>query len=438
MRSKRLILAFTLCGVLMCSMCLNSCSGNDLDDTKDTENSQESTAVEVMEATTGTIQNEYTYSGSVRPVEEVNVVGMVAGLVESVNVSVGDQVEEDQVLCQLDTEDIENNLNLLNAQLEVAKAGVRSAQTGVELVDGASMQVQLVSAKAGMDQAKLSYDNLKTTYENTLQLYEAGVVSKNDLDQAELGLKNAEIAYEQAKQSYELMSNQMISENLRQAQDGLATAQANQKSVEAQIASAEKSLDDATIKSPISGTVTSCTVTEGGLYSQSAGPAFVISDTSKVDILVGVTEEIINEIQVGDTATVKVAAVSDENFEATVEEVSPAAGQTGTYQVKLVLENSDGKLKSGMFGEVKFISQRSEGAIVLPRDAVLSADGEYYVFVEENGKAKKITVTLGIDSGEQVEIVEGLSEGSRVIIKGQSFLNDGDLVTVSGTDAKGE
>ena len=391
-------------------------------------------SVEVMPAKLGEIQSEFLYSGKVKPVEEANVVSTVGGTVQEVYYQVGDHVDKDATLFQVGTEDIENNLEVLNAQLAAAQASVKSAQTSLELVNGATMQSQIQSAKAGLAQAEIAYNDMKTTYENNKQLYEAGIISKSDMDQTETGLKNAEIAYNQAKESYDLIANQMPAENLRKAQDGLAAAQANEKAVRAQMASAEKTLRDATVKSPISGVVTACNVTAGTMYSSAAGAAFTVSDTSRVYIDVNVSEELINRIAVGQSVDVKVSAVSDTPFTGKIDRINPAAGQTGTYNVKIVLDNADGQLKSGMFGEVHFVNERHENVIVLPRDAVLTSDDQSYVFVNEEGVARKVEVTTGIDTGEQVEVTTGLAENSSVVIKGQSFLTDGDVIEASDSE----
>lgn len=394
----------------------------------------ETVSVEVTPARRGDIQSEFLYSGKVKPVEEANVVSTVGGTVQEVYYQVGDHVDRDAALFQIGTEDIENNLEVLKAQLAAAQASVKSAQTSLELVNGASMQTQIQSAKSGLEQAEIAYNDMKTTYANNKQLYEAGIISKSDMDQTETGLKNAEIAYNQAKESYDLIANQMPAENLRKAQDGLAAAQANERAVQAQMASAEKSLRDATVKSPIAGVVTACNVTAGTLYSSAAGAAYTISDTSRVYIDVNVSEELINRISVGQSVDVKVSAVSDTPLTGKIDRINPAAGQTGTYNVKIVLDNADGRLKSGMFGEVHFVKERHEDVIVLPRDAVLTSDEQTYVFVNEDGIAKKVAITTGIDTGEQVEVTAGLEENSSVVVKGQSFLADGDAIEASDSE----
>ena len=422
-----------ICTALALAVLFCGCSGGGAP-AQSEPGQKEAVAVEVTPAKLGDIQSEYLFSGKVKPVEEANVVSTVAGTVQDVHYQVGDRVEKDAVLFQMGTEDIENSLNVLKAQLAAAQASVKSAQTSMELVNGASMQSQIDSAKAGLDKAELAYNDMKTTYNNNKQLYEAGVISKSDMDQTETGMKNAEIAYNQAKDGYDLVANRMPAENLRKAQDGLAAAQANQKAVEAQMAGAEKSLRDAAVKSPIAGVVTGCNLTAGTIYSSAAGAAFTISDTSRVYIDVNVSEELINRISVGQSVSAKVSAVSETPLTGKIDRINPGAGQTGTYNVKLVLDNADGQLKSGMFGEVHFVKEKHEDVIVLPRDAVIASGDKQYVFVNEGGVAKRVEVSTGIDTGEQVEVTAGLEENSSVIVKGQSFLSDGDAVNVASPE----
>ena len=427
--------------MILCVMLpLGSCGtpNEESQNTATEEETPQARAVEVEKTAKGDIQTVLDYSGTVMAYEMATVMGTMAGEVESVEFDVGDQVNAGDVLFRLDPSDVQSNVDVLEAQLEAVKAQVRSAQTAVELVNGASMQVQILNAESGLQQAKLAYENMQTSYSNSQKLYEAGVISKTDMDQAETGLENARIAYEQAQKSYDLMVNQMPEENLRQAQDALAAAQASQKATEAQLKTAKDALEDTAVTSPISGTVTLCGVSAGTLYSQSAGPAFIISDMTEVLFTVNVSEQIINSIQPGQQVPVLVSSVSAEPLEGTVKTVNPSAGQTGMYQIEIVLANSDGALKPGMFGKVSFVRERSEDTYVLPRSAVLSDGEEDYIFVEENGIARRVSIVTGIDNGESIEAVSGVEEGMNLIVTGQEFLEDGDAVTVTTPAEKEE
>ena len=131
-----------------------------------------------------------------------------------------------------------------------------------------ALSVYSASSEMAEEQFKVSYENLYRDVEqmcirdSNKRLYEAGILSKTEMDQIEMGLKQAEIANTQAQEALSLITEKMPEENKRQASDGLKAAQAQKDAVEAQIVSAQKSLEDASVTSPISGTVSACTVTE--------------------------------------------------------------------------------------------------------------------------------------------------------------------------------
>ena len=393
------------------------------------------TAVETQTATAEEIGNDSTYSGTVAPNETVSVFSQVSGMVAQVNYDVGDQVEKGDVLFQMDTESIRNNIAQLQASYESALANVKVAQTSLDTVNGAQTQIQIESLKTALDNAQMALDTAKTTYENTKVLFEQGFVSQTDMTAAEDAYKNAQNAYDQAKSSYDLTSGQMIEENTQKAQASLEAAQAQANAVQAQIASAQKSLRDATVTSPISGVVTACNVTAGTLMSSAQAP-FTIEDTSVMKVDINVSEETVNQIALGDTVSVKVDASAGEDMTGTVTLIHPASNAAGMYSVEISLDNAAGDLKTGMFAEVSLIKEEGGDAIVLPRDAILTTGDENYVYIEEDGKAVRTPVTLGIDTGTQVQVLTGLTEGDAVIVSGQNYVEDGQEVRLVARDGE--
>ena len=123
-------------------------------------------------------------------------------------------------------------------------------------------------------------------------------------------------------------------------------------------------------------------------------------------------------------------AASAEPLQGHVSTIAPATGQTGMYTVKVELDNKEGLIKSGMMAEVRFTMDSSDDAIVLPRNAVITKEDETYVYVVENGTAKKVLVELGIEAADTIEITSGLSDGDAVVTKGQTYISDGEEVNV--------
>ena len=170
-------------------------------------------AIEVITLSNESIASEYTYSGKVAPNETANVLSTVGGKVAQANYDIGDKVAKGAVLFRMDTADIENQINVLRASMTAVEASIASAQTNLELVNGATMQSQIDAAKTAVENAKLNYDNVKTNYENNKVLFEAGILSETEMNQIQLSYDSAQVAYNQAEQNYDLVANQMPLEN---------------------------------------------------------------------------------------------------------------------------------------------------------------------------------------------------------------------------------
>ncbi len=409
---------------------------------------QKATSVYVENPTTGTIKNQYTYSGTIAPHQQVDVTSTVPGKVSAVYYDVGDYVSAGATLFQMDTASLQNSV-------KSAQAGLTSAQTALKQVNGGATQSQISSlqnaitncensvenAKTALDSAQVNLNKAQSDYDTNKQLFDVGGISQdaltnyenaltqaqNNYNNASVGLKSAEEALSQAQNNYNILVNQTINDNKETAQNAVNSASIA-------LESAKKNLADATVKSPISGTVLECNVTAGATLA--GGTPFVIIDQSTVDVEVNASEQIISALSVGSEAEITVSTLSS-TFTGYVSEIAPGANTDGTYTVKLNIDNSDGKLKSGMSAKVAFNKEISTDALVLSRDCVLNDDGEYYVFVAEGDKAVKTQVAIGVDGGNEIEITSGISADDLVVTKGQTYLSDGDslnVVSINGED----
>ncbi len=264
-------------------------------------------------------------------------------------------------------------------------------------VDSSDLTDQLRSAEASYQVSVLNLENAERNYNNNQVLMEQGIISKTDMDQIKL-------AYESAK--------------------------ANIEALDVSLDILKKQIGDCSVTSPMSGVIVTRNVERGGFISQST-PAYVIMDLSTIKVEVGVSEQAVNSIHVGDEVQVTMTAVSDTPLVGKVSTLSPASGQSGTYSVKVELDNKDGLIKSGMLADVNFTKEKVEDAVVLPREAVLTKNGETYVFIVEGDIAKKTPVTTGIDTGETIEITSDLPVGTQVVTRGQTYISDGEQVEIA-------
>lgn len=415
-------LLLVLCALLL----LPACTGATQDESAQTA----ATAVEVVKLAKGSIQTEYIYSGQIKPVKQLSVVSKVSGKVATVNFDVGDAVKENDILFVMDEKDVQNSIDILQAQLASADAGVASARTALEMVNGSTMQNQIAAADAAKQRAQLALDDAKTNYENSQALFAADAISQVQLTQAEAAFKQAQLSFNQAAESYRLLTGSTIEENRRMAQNALNQALAGRAAIVAQIENAKDTLHDTAVRAPIAGVVTARSAEAGAMLSSAQSP-FTIMQLDTVTVNVNVSEQSISSLKEGALVDVYVSSLSDQAIKGKITLLSPAADEIkNTYLVRIELDNKDGRFRPGMLAEVRFLKEKSDNALVLPRGAVLGSGEDSHVYIEENGIAKRVNVKTGIDNGAQIEIVSGLAENQSVVIKGQSFLADGDPVNV--------
>lgn len=199
--------------------------------------------------------------------------------------------------------------------------------------------------------------------------------------------------------------------------------------------------NDSPVKAPIAGRITSLPVTVGSTVSQSSSVAKV-ARTDDLEIRINIAERFISRISNGQKATVTFDAYPSVEFGAKIFEVSPVLDtSTRTMGVKLRLNPPDSRVKVGMYGRVRLVTDSVKNAIVLPSSALVTRDGKNYVFVISSPKSGKnaavvslVPVTKGIAVDNKVEITKGLEVGDEVVIKGQTLLNDGSKVNIASSN----
>ena len=416
MEAKRLVAAALAGMMLLCTAC-----GQEEEQTGETAPS--GTAVEVTEVTTGPMSASYSLTGKVAAVNEVQVFPLLAGQVLTLSVEEGDTVSRGQTLLTVDTSTVTSTMGALRESYSATKAATDSAVS--------SAQLSVEQAQLGVEQAQLGVEQAEQAVENAEALYEVGAAAEQEVTQARQALEQAQSALDQAETSK------------AQAQAGVEQAQAQQSASLAQIqASMDQITTQAslgTVTAPCAGTVTAVNVVRGGMAS-SAQPAVAIAENGSIEVTASVAEDVFVDLAVGDTVDVLISVLSDEPIEGTISELPVAANvQTSLYDVSIALP-SDAAPPIGAFATVTFYTDRRENTISVPTEAVLTgADNEQYVFVvdsyAEGDTAVRIPVETGLVNATNTEILSGLAEGDRVVVKGQSYLTDGALVRiVTGED----
>ena len=188
-----------------------------------------------------------------------------------------------------------------------------------------------------------------------------------------------------------------------------------------------KHLADTKLYAPFSGII-SAKLTEKGATASPGVPAFTLLKTDRVYAKASIAESEINKLSIGKDALITIPALND-SMEGKISLINPQADNVSkTYIVKIRLKNDKGKLLPGMLAAIQINAGKTKDVIVIPAKAVIrDADGITYVFVAgENGKAiRKRVVASGVSGDNDVIIGSGLKAGDKLVIAGQTKLEDG-------------
>jgi multidrug efflux pump subunit AcrA (membrane-fusion protein) len=160
-------------------------------------------------------------------------------------------------------------------------------------------------------------------------------------------------------------------------------------------------------------------------------PIALVVNQVQVRVAVDVPEQYIGKIFQGQRARIKVDAYPDKYFSGSVYRVSPVVdSRSRNTVVEVLVDNQDGRLKSGMFAEARLIIASRGAALSVPAGALVRADGADYIFVPADGDlAARLPVKTGIMTDEYVQ-VSGIKEGADVITFGLYGLKDGSKIKV--------
>lgn len=187
-------------------------------------------------------------------------------------------------------------------------------------------------------------------------------------------------------------------------------------------------LDNAVVKSPISGTVNNRFVETGALIAPSA-PLFEIVDDSRIKVICNVPETKVRLISVGQKVTASSNDDSSKTFTGTIKSIGVKTDRGLNYPVEVLLD-SNPDLHVGLYLKVLFSDRSGKAGILIPRKAVVGSVLAANVYVARNGVAERREVKLGDMFGDKIEILDGLEDGEEIIIAGLMNIADGTPVKI--------
>lgn len=253
-------------------------------------------------------------------------------------------------------------------------------------------------------------------------------VSKNQLlftlDEKDIKLKldKAQLELERSQAEFNAWKKLSPDNNVKalEMQTGLADAKIN-------INELKRMLDKTKIVAPFNGFASYVKPAVG--QKLNVGDVLCkVFDLSKMQIKANVLESEIDKIKVGNEVLVKFPAIENEVFKGKLKSISPFI-ETASRTCEVIVEiDNNGKMKDGMFAEVKIAAQKIENQVIVHKNAILKRDGRTLIFTAKNNLAKWQYVTLGEENDKFICILEGAEPEQEVIIDGNfSLSHDADI-----------
>jgi len=263
---------------------------------------------------------------------------------------------------------------------------------------------------------------------------EGQTVRKGDV-LATIDTRDYRNAHLSAQASYEAA---LASRNRLQAlfRDQLATqsqldeAVARVKTTKAALDNTALDLERCVIRSPMDGVVDKVYI-ENGQYMNAADPVAEVLQIDRVKVEVGIPESDVDAVRKVKQFRVTIDALKGRTFVGTYHYMAKTAdAMARLYRLEIAVSNPDGLILPDMFTRVEIVKQEVSEGLTVPLYALVSRKAMQSVFVVDKGIAKARSVSVGIQDGWRVHIVDGLAAGDRVVVVGTRGINDGEPVNV--------
>ncbi len=368
-----------------------------------------------------TIQRVITTQAILFPLQQAAIVPKISAPVQKFLVKRGSPVKQGELLAVLENRD-------LSAAAQDSKGALDQAQATYATTTAANLPEEIQKAEADEQQSQQALDAQSKIFDSRQQLFKEGALPRKELDQSRVDLTQAKNQYAIAKKHLDSLMAIGKAQELKAAAGQLESATGKYRGAEAQLSYSE-------IRSPISGVITDRPLYAGEMAAAGT-PLLTVMDLSAVIAKAHIPQSDAAALRIGDTGTMTVPGV-EKPIEGKVTVVSPALDPNSTtVEVWFEAKNPKHELKPGTSVQLSVTAQTVKDALVVPNSAVLTApDGSTTVMLAgSDGLAHQQTVKLGIRNGDDVQIVEGVKDGDKVVSSGAYGLPDKTKIKIEAAE----
>ncbi|MBM9592395.1 efflux RND transporter periplasmic adaptor subunit [Leptospira sp. 201903075] len=395
--------------------------------------------------------------GSVSYLKKAEVTSKVLGRIENYFKEEGQKVNSGDTLAKIETLNLEIQLGkdkssevVQRRQVDLANAKLLMARQRVE-----RELANIRKAEADVKDTKAVMENLERSVKNKKELMEIGAVSETELKSIQTSLNSAEVAYFKAQKNLEniiigfrdkdlenagikiespsnINDEKFIYLNTAIERAELEMAKANLEAIKKSVESTELLIKESNLKSPLTGIVAT-RAKEKGEAVKEGEPVFIVVDTSQVLLRFNVSESDAGFLQNGTSVKFTVDALGKEEMNGKIHIISPIIDpQSRSLEVKVIANNTNGKLRPGMFARGRIPSLQRKKQIVIPVTSIAKKVNEKSAIVfklndQDMFFEKQIQIVRETDDGIIIE--SGIEEGEKIATKNVNLIQEGDRLT---------
>jgi len=355
---------------------------------------------------------EFTLPGTIQAIQETAIYARSDGYLTRRLVDIGDRVVGGQVLAEIDTPELDQQLYQAKATLAQARAARAQTAAGLEQARSALVHIQ----------AQLEYNGTNLSRWRTLK--ERELVAQQDVDDRQVLVTTAQADVKAAQA------------NIVALEASVAAADANVVSNQANVQRLLEMQSFQKIRAPFAGIITVRNVDNGALISSGSAtsntPLFRMAQIDSLRIYVSVPQTFVTDVKPGLTAELVVREFPQRVFPGRVVSTAGALDPASrTLLTEVRIQNEGEVLRPGMYTDVRFQLTRAAPPLVIPSSALIIRSGPPRVaIVGADGKVRFPVVQLGRDFGTTVEVVGGLSERDRLLVTPPDTLQEGAVVRI--------
>jgi len=366
---------------------------------------------------------------NIQAIEETAIYARTTGYVRERYVDIGDRVAAGKVLAQIDTPELDQELSQARASLAQTRSGLAHAQANLT-----QAQANVQQARASLEQSKATEGFAGATAERFTRLEHADLVAHQDADEKRTAVATARAISAAAQANVDAMQA-----NVGALGASVEAARANVAANEANVQRLMALQSFQRLEAPFAGIITARGIDRGALITSGSGPGssplFRIARVDNLRVFVNVPQTFVRSIVPGQEARILVPEYPQRPFVGKIASTAGALDPTSrTLLTEVRLRNEDYALMPGMYAQVKFSVVPAETVWVVPATTLIArAAGSQVITVGGNGTVHYLSVQLGRDLGQSIEIVAGLSGKERLVVSSPDGLTEGARVIATET-----